>query len=197
MDCWYNCGIEVATLPHWLTWGDVLIWLLIAIGVVVIIGVLIVSVGSLLPKEYSVSRRAYFNHPPKAIWEDIRDFENQTSWRTDVWSAKRLPDEHGHQFWDETDKRGQTLTFEIVESVPPRRLIKRIVNENLAFGWSWTMEVGEYGEVASLTITENGEVYNPIFRFISRFIIGHASTIDGYLRALGRKLGVEVTITSA
>ena len=57
------------------------------------------------------------------------------------------------------------------------------------------MEIAEYGEVASLTITENGEIYNPVFRFVSRFITGQTSTIDEYLRALGRKLGVEVTIT--
>jgi hypothetical protein len=33
-----------------------------------------------------------------------------------------------------------------------------------------------------LTITENGEVYNPLFRFVSRFIMGHAATIEKYQR---------------
>ena len=174
-----------------------MIWLLVAIGAVMGVAVLVVFVGSMLPKEHSVSRRAHFNHTPEAIWEVISDFANQTSWRTDVRSVERLPDKQGRQLWNETDKRGQTLTFETVESVAPRRLVRRIANENLAFGGSWTMEIGEYGEVTSLTITENGEVYNPVFRFMSRFIIGQTSAIDGYLRALGRKLGVEVTITPA
>lgn len=31
--------------------------------------------------------------------------------------------------------------------------------------------------------------YNPIFRFISRFIIGHSASIDSYLKALNSKLG--------
>ena len=46
-------------------------------------------------------------------------------------------------------------------------------------------------------ITEDGEVYNPVFRFMSRFIIGHAATLDQYLTALGKRLGVDVNITSA
>lgn len=40
-----------------------------------------------------------------------------------------------------------------------------------------------------LTITENGEVHNPLFRFVSRFIMGYAATIDACLKALRAKLG--------
>jgi hypothetical protein len=41
-------------------------------------------------------------------------------------------------------------------------------------------------------ITEDGEVYNPIFRFMSRFVFGHTHTMDAYLRALGKATGQEV-----
>ena len=37
-------------------------------------------------------------------------------------------------------------------------------------------------------ITENGEVYNPLFRFMSRFVFGHTATIDKYLEDLGQVL---------
>jgi hypothetical protein len=40
-----------------------------------------------------------------------------------------------------------------------------------------------------LSITENGEVYNPAFRFVSRYIMGHAATVDAYLKAVAPKLG--------
>jgi hypothetical protein len=40
------------------------------------------------------------------------------------------------------------------------------------------------GSVTRLTITERGVVYNPVFRFASRFIIGHAGSIEQYLAAL-------------
>jgi len=37
-------------------------------------------------------------------------------------------------------------------------------------------------------ITENGEIYNSFFRFISGYIVGHHRTIDSYLAALRRHL---------
>ena len=40
-------------------------------------------------------------------------------------------------------------------------------------------------------MAEDGEVYNPIFRFVSRFVMGHHATMDRYLRNLGRKFGGE------
>ena len=43
-------------------------------------------------------------------------------------------------------------------------------------------------------ITEDGQVYNPVFRFMSRFVFGHARTMDAYLRALGRAAGQEVEV---
>ena len=38
------------------------------------------------------------------------------------------------------------------------------------------------------TITENGEVYNPIFRFLSRYVMGYTATMDRYLQAVQNKL---------
>ena len=172
-------------------------WFIALLAILVTAGVLVLVIGSMLPREHHVSRRAHFNRSPAEIWEVITDYAGQTAWRADVRRVERLPDRDGRQVWRETDKRGQGLMMETVESVAPRRLVRRIGNENLAFGGSWTYEIGEFGEVTSLTITEDGEVFNPVFRFMSRFIIGHAATLDQYLRALAKRLGVEVNITSA
>ena len=172
-------------------------WLVALLATLVAAGLIVLAMGSMLPREHHVSRRAHFNRPAAEIWGVITDYAGQTAWRADVRRVERLPNQHGRQVWRETDKRGQGLLMETVESDAPRRLVRRIVNENLAFGGGWTYEIGEYGEVTSLIITEDGEVYNPVFRFMSRFIIGHAASIDQYIRALGKKLGVEVNITSA
>jgi len=91
--------------------------------------------------------------------------------------------------WRETDKHGQTISFEAVESVPPRRLVTKIADAKLPFGGTWVYEIVPAGDSCTLTITENGEVYNPLFRFMSRFIIGQTATIDRYLDALKAKLG--------
>ena len=43
-------------------------------------------------------------------------------------------------------------------------------------------------------ITEDGEIYNVIFRFVARFFMGYNSNIEGYLNGLGRKFGEPVQI---
>jgi hypothetical protein len=40
-----------------------------------------------------------------------------------------------------------------------------------------------------LHITEDGEVYNPLFRFMQRVIFGPYGTLERYQRDLGRKFG--------
>ncbi len=78
--------------------------------------------------------------------------------------------------------------YEAVESTPPRHLITRIADPKLPFGGTWTYEIVPAGNSCTLTITENGKVYNPLFRFVSRFLIGQTATMDGYLKALSTKL---------
>ncbi len=76
-----------------------------------------------------------------------------------------------------------------MESSPPRRLVTRIADPKLPFGGTWTYEIVSLERACTLTITEDGEVYNPLFRFVSRFVIGHTATIDRYLKSVTQKLG--------
>jgi hypothetical protein len=41
---------------------------------------------------------------------------------------------------------------------------------------------------STLTITENGEIYNPIFRCISHYVMGYTATMDRYLDALRTRI---------
>ena len=40
------------------------------------------------------------------------------------------------------------------------------------------------GSGTRLTITERGEVYNPVFRFMSRFVFGHTASLDRFAESL-------------
>lgn len=72
---------------------------------------------------------------------------------------------------------------ETVEQDPPRLLVNKIVGEN-AFGGTWTFEIAPEGhEASTLTITERGEVYNPLFRTVMR-LMGQTRGIDAYLAKL-------------
>ena len=75
-------------------------------------------------------------------------------------------------------------------------MVRAIAADTESFSGGWAMDIGEFGEVTSLTITETGAIDNPFFRFLSRYILGHTASIDRYLTALGKKIGVDVEIMS-
>lgn len=136
--------------------------------VVLIVVVFIVGgvVGRSLPVGHVASRSATLAVPPERVWEVINDPAFMRS--RGVGDAKT----------------------ETVESVPPRRLVRRIVGET-DFGGTWTSELDAVpGGGTRLVITENGEIYNAFFRFVSRYIVGHHRTIDSFLAALRRHLAV-------
>jgi Polyketide cyclase / dehydrase and lipid transport len=149
--------------------------------------ILVVAIGAFLPQKHKVSRTVSVHRPVEAVWSLISGPPN---WRPDVTSYQELPPQTGHRMWRETDKHNHTITYETIESVPPRLLVTKIADKNLPFGGTWTYEVAPTGTASStLTITEDGEVYNPLFRFVSRFMIGQTATLDSYLKALNEKLG--------
>ena len=96
--------------------------------------------------------------------------------------------------WWELDSHGQKITFELVEDSPPSRRVVRIADKSLPFGGTWTFEIAAEGDGSSVRITEDGKIYNVIFRFVARFFVGYTSSIEGYLRDLGRKFGESVSI---
>ncbi|HEX4602727.1 MAG TPA: SRPBCC family protein [Candidatus Angelobacter sp.] len=161
-------------------------WLLIAALAIAGLLILVVVTGALLPQKHKVSRTAFLHHPAETVWSLIA---GPPTWRPDITNYQELPPHDGHRAWKETDKHGQTISYEAVESIPPRHMVTRITDANLPFGGTWTYEIVPASGSCTLTITEDGEVYNPLFRFVSRFIMGQTATMDGYLKALNTKLG--------
>jgi uncharacterized protein YndB with AHSA1/START domain len=161
-------------------------WLLIIVLSLAGLLILIVVIGALLPQRHRVSRTISVQQPAEVVWTLI---SGPPTWRPDIRKYEELPPHEGRRMWRETDKRAQTITYEALEIQPPRRLVTRIADPNLPFGGTWIYEITPAASGCSLTITEDGEVYNPLFRFVSRFIMGHTATVDAYLKALRTKLG--------
>ena len=170
-----------------------MIWIVSLILISLVAAIVALLVGSRLPKEQKVTRVTYLNRSPGEVWRTITDFSAQVEWRPDLKSVDRLPPRGGRDRWLETDGRGQRVTLETVESLPHRRLVRRIVEGGVALG-DWTMEIAEVGEVSTLSVTEAAQIDNPVFRFMSALGTGQRSAIDRYLVALGKRLGVEVEI---
>lgn len=160
------------------------------IGLVVLIlgGVVVVMAlaGASLPVKHLATRSASFNATPQQVWDVIA---GPPTWRPEVSGYEELPAQDGHREWTEYGKAGSKMTYEVLESHPPQKLVTRIADPHLPFGGTWTYEITPGADgTSTLTITENGEVYNPIFRFISRYVMGYTATMDRYLGALHNKL---------
>jgi uncharacterized protein YndB with AHSA1/START domain len=162
----------------------------VIIGLVVLIAVVVI-VGYLLPKRHTASRTAQLSQPPERVWATITDFAAFPSWRKDVKSVEVLAPQNGRPSWRETTRQG-TVTYVAAAWEPPRHFVARIADRNLPYGGSWDYSISPAGTGSAITITENGEVYNPIFRVVSRFM-SQTATIEGYLTALAAKLGDHYT----
>jgi uncharacterized protein YndB with AHSA1/START domain len=192
----------------------------VVIGVLVLLVAVIVVIGMLLPQNHVAARTVRVRQTPEQVFAIISDVEKVPTWRADVTRVEILPADEGRMMFREHGS--DAVTYRVETSEPPRRRVVRIADANLPYGGTWTYEVTPAApavtassvgaaspapasgaradaEAAALTpltqitITERGEVYNPIFRFMSRFVFSHHATIDAYLTALGKKLGESVT----
>ena len=162
----------------WSLWTTVALMALIAV---------VTLIGWLLPVKHEASRTAQFNRAPQQVYDVIADVPGYASWLDGVSRIELLESTNGKLRFREHMSTGPVV-MEVDEAHPPSRYVTRIADPDQPFGGTWTFEIAAEGAGSRVTITERGEVYNPIFRFMSRFVFGYTSTMEGYLRSLERKL---------
>ncbi len=155
-------------------------YLLIAAAILGALVLLIVVIGWSLPVKHTAANGVTINTAAGPLYTLLTDVERYPQWRSSVERTERLPDSAGKTRFREVGSNG-TILYEVESAEPNRRIVTRIADRSLPFGGSWTYELIPRGDSTTLRITENGEVYNPLFRFVSRFVMGHTRTIDTYL----------------
>jgi hypothetical protein len=133
------------------------------VAVVGVVGV-VALIGSLMPVAHVASRSAEFSKAPDDVFALIADPNSYPEW------------------WDGTD-----VKTEVVERVPPSKLVTKIVDET-QFGGTWTIEIAPTPAGSRMTVTERGEIYNVIFRALARYVFGYTGTMDSFLSAARAKL---------
>ena len=133
-------------------------WLFLLAGLLVVVALLVAAIGAMLPRDHTASRTLTTARKPEEIWALI----------SDPAFAKAATN--------------QDVPVETVESTPPTKLVTKIADPRQPFGGTWTFAVTPTPTGSTLTIREDGWVSNVIFRFVSRFVIGHHYTIDTYLK---------------
>lgn len=168
-------------------------WFVVAGGVVVALIAIVVIVGTLLPRDHVAAMTVRVSATPDTIWSALTAPAEFPAWRSDVTRVELLPASLSGPSWREHSKDGVlTMRTEVAEA--PRRLVMRIADKGLPYGGAWEYLIEPDGPAASrVTVIERESVYNPVFRFVSRFIMGHTVTIDRYLRQLGTRFGDNAT----
>jgi hypothetical protein len=160
----------------------VLLW--IGIGVVgLLLGMF--AIGLTLPLKHSASRSARFACAPQVAFDAISDWKRFPEWR----SGMKSVEPRQASGWVEHTSHG-AIPLEVVELNAPQRMVTRIADSNLPFGGTWTWQIAplDDGRACELTITEDGEIRNAMFRFMAHFLFGYTSTMDQYLKDLDKKL---------
>lgn len=159
-----------------------------AAGGLLALALFVFLVGLFLPVRHSVTLAREVAGRPDEVWAVITDVEEFPAWRPGVERAERLEPIRGWPAWREEGSEGR-LTFAVAASEPGRRLVTEIVDEGLPFGGRWTYTLEPTPSGTEVTITEDGFVYNPVYRFVSRLLIGYEGTAETYLDALEARMG--------
>lgn len=117
-------------------------------------------VGFFLPRDHTASVFAFINAEPEAIFDAAVKLQNESDIKTKVTQEQR----------------------------PKSRIAEIVEERGAAFGGTWTLEIEPTDDGGKLTITEHGRVYNPLFRFLSRFVFGHESTAKQFLATLRKRV---------
>jgi Polyketide cyclase / dehydrase and lipid transport len=166
-------------------------WVLWILGGLVIVIGLAAMVGAMLPLRHHSTRKARFRASPNALYAVLA---GPPDWRTGVKNYGVVSDGPGPRSWWEEDSHRQKIIFEQVEARPGERLQVRIAQPGLPFGGTWTFDISPAPGGSDLRITEDGEIYNVLFRFMARFVLGYHGSIEQYLRDLGAKFVQPVNI---
>lgn len=153
---------------------------LVALGGLALLVVGVVAVGSMLPAGHRAVREAVYPVPRDSLFALITDVDRFPNWRSGVERVERQTTDDGSLRYVEFGDDGE-IPYEVVESAPGRRHVTRIAGEDLPFGGTWTFNLEDAPGGTRLRITEDGEVHNPLFRFVSRFILGYHRTIERFL----------------
>ena len=142
-------------------------WLLLAVGGLAVLIAIVAGVGSLLPRNHKASRTLRLRRPPQDVWNAV----------TAATGASSVP-------------------VDLVESTPPYRLVTKVKETEKNFGGTWTIAIAGEPMGSTLTITEDGWVANPIFRFMAKYVFGHHATMDSILKQVAKTLNETAALSA-
>ncbi len=159
--------------------------ILYAIGAVVLLALALYGWGLSLATDHEVRVSRNLTAPPGQVFATITNFADHPKWRSGVRSvdydvtARRVV---------EKNSMGE-LPYRILKLDAPRLLVTEIDGgKDLGFGGTWVLTVAPANGGSLVTIVEQGRVYSPFFRVMSKLFFPIDKTAKTYLEDLARTL---------
>lgn len=159
-------------------------WILIVVVALVVIAALIYLLGSLLPVKHQSMIESDLSTDPDKLWKILTTPADYKNWRSGIKELEVTDERH----WSELNTHGDKVNYRADWIEVNSKLTTHILNTNLPYGGHWEFSITKTNGGSHLRITENGEVYNPIFRFMSKYAFGHDATLRTYMADLQKKL---------
>jgi hypothetical protein len=158
------------------------------LGSVVAVGAV---VGLTLPATHQAARSARFHASPARVFSIIADVKAYPEWRSDVDRIEVLSgDTDGLRFAEHSRERPEAITYRVEERNAPTLFKIRVDDPELPFGATWTYLLQPFDGGTSVTITEDGQITNPLFRVVARVLFKPTDAMDRYLHDLGNIEGL-------
>ena len=164
-------------------------WLLIAAIAVAVMFLAVLIFGWLQPVHHSVTRKMYLHQTPEAVFAVLENSADLPTWSSAVLKVEPLP-ERDHKPAARITLRWGSMVMIMtqLERIPPNRLVTRMAKDNGPVLGTWTYEIAPETGGCRVSVTEEGELKNPLFRAIAR-LRGLDSNINQTLRDLAKKFG--------
>jgi len=164
-------------------------WLLLIPAVVLLVIVGLFVLGLLQPVKHSVTRSIRLNEKPEIVFAAVDNFDDLPNWSTSVLKVERLPARDGKSAARVTMKWGNMqMVMTQLERTPPTRLVVSAAKEGGEPLGTWTYELAGENGGCRVSLTEDGELKNPLYRAIGR-MRGLDANITQTLRDLAKKFG--------
>jgi hypothetical protein len=144
--------------------------------------------GGHLPREHVAMETVELPAPPAEIYKIVRDLEGTPTWRTGVTAVEALPPRGDRPAYRQLGDDGP-LTLEVVEDVPGKRFVTGIADLGLPFGGRWVFQIEPSASGGTrLTLSEIGDIPNPLLRLFAHYVFDLDAGIDQYLADLQARL---------
>ena len=147
----------------------------------------------MIPAHQTHTRSITLKQGPDAVFALLTDLSKMPAWSRNLEKVEMLPPIDGHETSHQTFKGNMAMTVVTHESVPPRRLVRSVVDDKKIFEGSWEYDITPTADGCQIVLTETSEMQNALFRLMAK-IFGPTKYMDEHLEDIAKVFGEKVTV---